>query len=109
MTIFGIRYFNIMVGGKNFGDRFLPYLPMFFMMLPILLNHIIAAWATYLRCHKQEPMLIQSITIGLFCTLSTVVLGRYFGVIGMATGYMILVIIGFSPWSRPSGRARLAL
>ena len=84
-----------MIGGKNFGDRFLPYLPMFFMMLPILLNHIIAAWATYLRCHKREPMMIQSITMGVLCSLSTVFLGRYFGVIGMTSGYMILTLIGF--------------
>lgn len=94
-VIFAIRYFSITVGGKNFGDRFLPYLPMLFMMLPILLNHIIAAWATYLRCHKREPMLIQSITMGLLCSLSTVFLGKYFGVMGMTSGYMILTIIGF--------------
>lgn len=95
VVIFSIRNFNIMIGGKQFGDRFLPYLPMLFMMLPILLNHIVNAWATYLRCHKQEPMLIQSITIGLLCSLSTIFLGRYFGVMGMTTGYMLLTIIGF--------------
>lgn len=95
VVIFGIRYFNITIGGKIFGDRFLPYLPMLFMMLPILLNHIVAAWATYLRCHKREPMLIQSITMGVLCSLSTVFLGRYFGVKGMTSGYMILTLIGF--------------
>ena len=93
--IFGIRYLNIQIGGKNLGDRFLTYLPMLFMMLPILLNHIIAALATYLRCHKREPMMIQSITMGVLCSLSTIFLGRYFGVIGMTTGYMILVVISF--------------
>lgn len=95
VVIFAIRYFNIAIGGKNFGDRFLPYLPMLMMMLPILLNHIVASWATYLRCHKREPMMIQSITMGMLCSLSTVFLGRYFGVIGMTLGYMILVIISF--------------
>lgn len=94
-VIFAIRHFNITIGGKNFGDRFLPYLPMLFMMIPILLNHIVAAWATYLRCHKREPMLIQSIIMGILCSLSTIFLGRYFGVIGMTLGYVILVIIGF--------------
>lgn len=94
-TIFAIRHFNITIGGKNFGDRFLPNLPMLFMMLPILLNHIVAAWATYLRCHKREPMLIQSITMGALCSLSTIFWGRYFGVIGMTSGYLILTLIGF--------------
>ena len=95
IIIFAIRYFNIKIGGKNFGDRFLSYLPMIFMMLPILINHIVAAWATYLRCHKREPMMIQSIAMGVLCSLSTIFLGRYFGVIGMTSGYMILVIISF--------------
>lgn len=95
LFIFSIRYFNIELGGKFIGDRFLPYLPMLLMMLPILLNHIVAAWATYLRCHKREPMLIQSISMGILCSLSTIFLGRYFGVIGMTSGYMILNLIGF--------------
>ena len=92
-VIFGIRYFNITVEGKNLGDRFLPYLPMLFMMLPILLNHIISAWATYLRCHKKEPMMVLSIAMGIACTLSTVLLGKYYGVLGMTTGYMILCAV----------------
>ena len=95
LVIFTTRYFNIELGGRIFGDRFLPYLPMFMMMLPILLNHIVSAWATYLRCHKREPMLILSITMGVLCSLSTIFLGRYFGVIGMTTGYMILTFISF--------------
>lgn len=94
-VIFGIRYFNITIEGKNLGDRFLPYLPMLFMMLPILLNHIISAWATYLRCHKQEPMMILSVSMGILCTLSTVFLGKYYGVLGMTTGYMILCAVSF--------------
>lgn len=94
LTIFAIRHFDIKIGGKNLGDRFLPYLPMFFMMVTILLNHIVAAWATYLRCHKREPMMVQSITIGVLCSISTIFLGKYFGVIGMTAGYMTLVIIG---------------
>ncbi len=92
-VIFGIRYFNITIEGKHLGDRFLPYLPMLFMMLPILLNHIISAWATYLRCHKKEPMMVLSIAMGIACTLSTVLLGKYYGVLGMTTGYMILCVV----------------
>ena len=95
-VVFGIRYFNIEMGGKNLGNRFLPYIPMLFMMVPILLNHIIAALATYLRCHKREPMMIQSITLGLLCSLSTIFLSRYFGIMGMTAGYLILSILSFT-------------
>lgn len=95
VVIFSIRYFNITIGGKNFGDRFLPYLTMLMMMLSIFLNHMVAAWATYLRCHKREPMLMQSIIMGMLCSISTIFLGRYYGVFGMTTGYLILTLIGF--------------
>jgi O-antigen/teichoic acid export membrane protein len=94
-VIFGIRYFNISMGGKHLGDRFLPYLPMSLMMLSIVANHIISSWATYLRCHKKEPMMILSMAMGVACTLSTVLLGKYFGVLGMTTGYMVLCVMSF--------------
>lgn len=89
--IFGLRYF-----GLQLGNRFLPYFPLLLMMVPIFLNQFIASWATYLRCHKQEPFLVPSI-VGAFATsLSTVILGSYFGVIGMTMGYCFLTIfLGF--------------
>ena len=94
-VVFALRYFNIKIGGKNFADRFLPYFPLFFMMIPILLNHVIASWATYMRCHKQEPMMVQSVVIGICCCISTIVLGHYFGVIGITVGYLVLTVTGF--------------
>ena len=94
-VVFSLRHFEIKIGGQNFGDRFLPYLPMLFMMIPIFLNHYVASWATYLRCHKKEPMLVQSVVMGLLCSLSTILFGYYFGVIGITTGYLILNITGF--------------
>jgi len=95
VLIYAFQNSNIKIGGKVFGDIFLPYLPLLFLMLTIFLNQTISALATYLRCHKREPMMVQSITMGIFCALSTIILGRYFGVIGMTTGYMILVILSF--------------
>jgi O-antigen/teichoic acid export membrane protein len=93
--IFILRYFDIKICGKNFADRFLPFLPMLFMMIPILLNHIVAAWATYLRCHKKEPLLKQSIVIGILCSISTISLGNFFGVVGMTSGYLTLTLVSF--------------
>lgn len=93
--IFILRYFNLEIYGENYGDRFLPFLPMFFMMVPVMLNHIIGSLATYLRCHKKEPMLWLSIVIGILCSFSTFFLGKYFGVIGITLGYMIITILSF--------------
>ena len=96
--IFLIRFLNIEINGKLLGNRFLHYLPMFLMMLPVLLNHIVGAWATYLRCHKKEPFLINSVVGAILCSLSTVLLGKYYGVIGLTSGYC-LISIGMFPWS----------
>lgn len=95
LMVFILRHFNITVAGKHFGDRFLPYWPMLFMAIPILLNHMIASWATYLRCHKKEPMLLQSVLIAILCSVSTFVLGHAFGVIGITAGYLSLTILSF--------------
>ena len=94
-AVFALRYLNIKIGGINFGDRFLSYWPMLFMMIPIFLNHFVASWATYMRCHKKEPLLMQSVTIGILCSISTLTLGNSFGVMGITSGYLALTIIGF--------------
>lgn len=94
-VIFLFRDFDIKIADKNFSERFLPFLTMFFMMVSILLNHIVGSWATYMRCHKKEPMLVQSVVMGILCSISTIGLGHYFGVIGITLGYMALTIISF--------------
>lgn len=91
ILIYGLRYFNIPLE-----NRFLPYFPLILMMIPIFLNQFISSWATYLRCHKQEPFLVPSLVGAILTSLSTIFLGRYFGVVGMTMGYCILTIfIGF--------------
>ena len=97
LVIFLIRYFNIELSGKLLGNRFLNYLPLFLMMVPVFLNQLTSGWATYLRCHKKEPFLINSIVVGVLCALSTVLLGKYFGVLGVTLGYCLIIIAMF-PW-----------
>lgn len=95
IVILLIKCFNITISGRSLADRFLPMLPMIFMMVPILLNHMNSAMATYLRCHKREPLLIQSITIGILCASSILIFGNLYGVMGITTGYMLITIISF--------------
>ena len=81
----------------DLGSRFLPYLPMFLMMIPLFINQFVSSWATYLRCHKQEPFLINSISAGIACCLSTLLLGKWFGVLGVTGGYCFITI-ALMPW-----------
>lgn len=87
LGVLGLRIYDIPLG-----SRFLPYIPMLFMMGALLINQIINAWAAYLRCHNQEPYLTFSITAGILCSLSTFILGRKFGVLGMTAGYFIITL-----------------
>jgi O-antigen/teichoic acid export membrane protein len=98
LIIVSFHLFNITIGGKYLSDRFLGFLPLFFMMIPIVLNQLVASWATYLRCHKKEPYLINSIVGGILCTFSTIFFGRHYGVFGITLGYMIINIL-MLPWS----------
>lgn len=72
------------------GYRFLNWLPLILMLIPLFLNQWTAGWATYLRCHKKEPFLLNSLVGGILCCLSTVILGNLYGVIGMTAGYCVI-------------------
>ena len=98
LVIFSIRQFHITIFGLYLGDRFLTTLPLLMMMIPEFANQFITAWATYLRCHKREPFLINSIVTGLLCCLSTVGLGHFFGVNGITIGYCIITL-AITPWA----------
>ena len=93
ILIFCLRYFNIILSSKPLSDKFLPYLPLIFMMISFFINHIIGAWAVYLRCHKKEPLLVHSLVYGGLSSISTVILGKYYGVNGITIGYCLIAFI----------------
>lgn len=84
----GLRFFDMPLG-----DRFLPVAPMLILMVALLMNILNGGYATYCRCHKKEPFLVQSIVVGGSCAVSTVVLGRLYGVEGMTIGYGVIILI----------------
>ena len=84
--------FDIVILGVDFASRVLP-IPMFLTMaIAIYLNQLIYSWATYLRCHKEEPFLVLSIVEGILCLLSTVALGNLYGLTGIVIGYCLIII-----------------
>ena len=74
--------------------RMLAPLPFGLLLLTVVLNHTVASEAIYLRSHKQEKMLAQSIFGAVTTGLSTYFLGKRFGAIGMLGGYFVLCVIG---------------
>jgi len=82
-----LNYFHLPLA-----SRFLDLLPFLLLEISIFANQHGNGWATYLRCHKKEPLLVNSIVGAITCGLSTIFLGKYYGVIGMTSGYCILRI-----------------
>lgn len=93
IIIYLVRKFNIQIAGVNIGDRVLSYWPMVLMMIPLFINQYINSWATYLRCHKKEPFLFFSIICGVLCCLSILLLGKYFGILGITSGYCSIILV----------------
>lgn len=99
VAVFGIDHFHITLFGVAISTRLLPLLPMGLMMVALLANQYISSVATYLRCHKKEPFLVNSVVGGVLCALSTVLLGKYYGVMGITAGYCAITVLILLPWA----------
>jgi len=87
-----VNKYNIVFWGIDFSNRFLSISMFCIMALAIFLNQIIYSWATYLRCHKQEPYLVLSVVEGLLCLISTFFFGKMFGLVGIVLGYITIIV-----------------
>lgn len=84
--------------GFVLGSRFLSGLPLAFLCSTFVINQMIFSMSVYLRCHKTEPLLYQSIVLGILSFCSTVFLGRAFGVTGITAGYFGVMLTVSLPW-----------
>lgn len=98
ISVFIMIVFGLKMLGMSLGERFLGLLPLIFLALTVIVNQAIFSWATYLRCHKQEPFLVNSIVAGFLCAVSTLLLGHLFGLMGIVGGYTVLTIFVGLPW-----------
>ena len=82
----GCVYVN--VRGIPFAHRMLTPLPFALLLLAVICNQLVAAEALYLRAHKQEKFLLNSVIGAVFMGASTYFLGRHYGAIGVTAGYL---------------------
>ena len=78
-------------------ERFLDYIPLLLISIPILFQAVTDNLATYLRCHKKEPFLVISVVNGIANALSVLLMSKLCGLYGITAGYCLLTII-FFPW-----------
>ncbi len=76
-----------------YANRFVPLLPLALILLVTTIGQITIGQAIYLRAHKHEKFLVNSVVGAICMALSTIFLGRRFGIVGMASGYLATAII----------------
>lgn len=93
-----IHVTDFQIGNIKLYNRILHEGPLLLMIVALLANMVVSSVATYLRCHKQEPLLIQSITMGVLTMLSTFLMGNAYGLYGITIGYFLLCTLVSLPW-----------
>jgi hypothetical protein len=61
-----------------------------FLLLATIMNHIVFSEALYLRAHKREPFLGQTIVAAILLSFSTFLLGKYWGANAVTVGYFAI-------------------
>jgi hypothetical protein len=95
-VIYFIQKYNIGFLDIYLGERFLPVIPMALMAWAVFTMFPINVWATYLRCHKQEPLMWNSIVVGVLCAISTMVFGKINGIMGITISFALLRFISLT-------------
>lgn len=92
LAIWLLIYFLYCINSP-FAYRLLPPIPAGLFLLGQLVIYIPSPCASYMRAHKKEPLLFLSVLNGILTGISTFIFGKYFSVIGIASGFLILNLI----------------
>lgn len=82
-------YYLLALGGVPLADRLLSPLTTSFLLGNAIINCIIFSEAVYLRAHKQEPLLINSLIGAVMVSAIMYFLGRPYGAAGIAIGLFL--------------------
>lgn len=73
----------------SFGTRVLSIPALLLLLATTLCTHVLFCEAIYLRVHKREPLLVQSVVVAILTCISTLVTARYWGAFGVSLGYFV--------------------
>jgi O-antigen/teichoic acid export membrane protein len=83
----------------SLAHRVLDPLSLGILLLTAPLNVIVFAEATYLRAHKQEKFLLNSVLGGIMVGSSTYFLGKSYGAIGVVIGSLLIGLVFGLPYA----------
>jgi O-antigen/teichoic acid export membrane protein len=96
--VFCLNIWELSFKGTIIAHRFLNIDAIALLSITIIVNQCVNSWATYLRCHKKEPFLTNSMVLGFLCCFSTLFLGNIYGLYGVILGYFGLTSLVSLPW-----------
>ena len=73
----------------SIGNRMLPQAAFFFLLLTTVCNHLVQSESLYMRSHKQEPFMYQSLAIALLLAACSWFGAKSAGSLGLAMAYFI--------------------
>jgi hypothetical protein len=80
-------------GHLRFAARLLTPLCLAGLLLATLVNVVVFGEALYLRAHKQEKFLLNSVLGAVLVATSTVLLGRHYGAEGIVAGNLATALV----------------
>ena len=83
----------------SIADRFLDISLIIILGIASFFNQYVFAWAAYLRSHKKEPFLINSIVLGILISISVLISAYYYGVIAVVISYSAITLFVGVPWA----------
>lgn len=96
LVIFLLQYYDIAPFGMHIGQRFLPIVPLILMAWSTFTMFLINCWAVYLRCHKKEPLMWNSVTVAILSATSTIVFGKLYGLYGICIGFALIRFVSLT-------------
>lgn len=78
---------------KRLSSRVFPPLTVMLFLFAQILQVSSTPFSSYMRAHKQEPLMLLSVISAVMIGASTVILGKYFSGAGVAFGYLIAHVI----------------
>ena len=76
----------------SLGIRFLPLWQVGILLLAVCGNIFVNAWASYMRAHRQEPMLTISLVGAVLIAISTLTFGRLYSSVGIIVSNSVITL-----------------
>lgn len=90
---FGLNFFNL-----SMASRILPIGDLILILVTTMINQLIFSMASYMRAHKEEPLLLSSVCVAIL-TIASVYVCSFYGATTVLAGYVIVLLCAALPWT----------